>query len=922
MTFHSPVWLYVIPPALLVLGFIFHLASRARKRQLGKFAADRLLSGLLRSYSPGRRRFKQLLIAAGVALILVALARPQYGYTWKETSARGIDVLFVLDSSKSMLAQDIRPNRLERAKFAILDFVERIPGDRVGLVAFAGNAFLQCPLTLDYDAFRLSLEAVDTEVIPHGGTDIARALIEAEQAFSEDNNHKVVVLITDGEDLEQSGVEQARLLAQQGMTIYTVGVGTAEGELIPVESQRGRVEYLRDSDGKPVTTRLDEETLKDIAEATGGFYVPLGVSGYGLEQVFEAGLQSIPEQDLGSRRQKVWIERFQWPLGLGLFLLAWEPLVGTRRLFLRRRLQHGISTRNAAMIALLLGLGVFLSPRAARAQQSVPPTAVPTNIPAQDAASEQGIPEETEPMAPPPPPPDANPAKLYRSGNYTGAAHLYTKQLALDPTNAEASYNLGNSLYAQGKYEAAREAYRQSLGALDLDLQADAFYNLGNASYMLGKAALADVPPAAEVKQANEAAFSQTRQALDNGNAILKRADANRVPSTLRNEQTQQSTVPQQEIQQAIQQAEEAKKATEAAKEQSETAVTAGDSSSTFWQEAIDDYNSSLELAPESDDAAHNLDVAERKHSLQQTDNKELAKATERQAENIEVLDILIEELKKLLEEQQNQDDQNQQNQDQQNQDQNQQNDQNQSQDQQQQDQQQQNQQNNQQSSSDSSQQQNQDQSQQESQQDSGQQDEQNQQNQSQDQQSGQEDQQQQPKDESADQQEKGEQEQSDEQDSQKPDENTSGESESGQEQQEDKGQQPEQEQNDQGQADEQAQQQPEPQPGDQGQAGDEQQDQQGAGEQGLSEEQLEELSEQVAREQATQAEQQGEEKAAAAAGKAGEEAKDVPRVPGVMTREEARRLLDALKKDDKKLPSLYVPRQYNVDDEGKRKDW
>ncbi|MGE9292067.1 MAG: vWA domain-containing protein, partial [Puniceicoccales bacterium] len=334
MTFHSPVWLYVIPVALLVLWGVFHLAARARKRQLGKFAADRLVADLLRSYSPARRRFKQLLIAAGVSLLLVALARPQIGYTWREMPARGIDVLFVLDSSRSMLAEDIRPNRLERAKLAILDFVDKVPGDRVGLVAFAGNAFLQCPLTLDYDAFEMSLEAVDTSVISHGGTDIARALIEAENAFDKDNNHKIVVLITDGEDLEQSGIDQARMLADRGMTIYTVGVGTSEGELIPVATSNGRIEYLRDSDGQPVTTRLDAETLKDIAEATGGFYVPLGVSGYGLEQVYESGLKSIPEQDLGVRRTKVSLERFQWPLGLAIFLLAWEPLVGTRRLFL------------------------------------------------------------------------------------------------------------------------------------------------------------------------------------------------------------------------------------------------------------------------------------------------------------------------------------------------------------------------------------------------------------------------------------------------------------------------------------------------------------------------------------------------------------------------------------------------------------
>jgi Ca-activated chloride channel family protein len=947
VTFHSPVWLYAIPAALLVLWFLFHLAARARKRELGKFAADRLLAGLLRSFSPARRRFKHLLIAAGVALVMLALARPEYGYTWRESPARGIDVLFVLDSSKSMLAQDIRPNRLERSKLAILDFVDKIPGDRVGLVAFAGNAFLQCPLTLDYDAFRLALEAVDTNVIAHGGTDIARALTEAENAFSADNNHKIVVLITDGEDLEQSGVDQARLLASRGMTVYTVGVGTPEGELIPVETERGQIEYLRDSDGKPVTTRLDEQTLRDIAEATGGFYVPLGASGYGLEQVFESGLKSIPDQDLGSRRTKIGIERFQWPLGLALFLLAWEPLVGTRKLFMSRRLRklsQGKQNAAAALIALL-GAACLLAPADAHAQQSAPAPSAPTPLaaPAPGAATPSAAPDgsateapETTVASPAVNLSPAQAAKLYRSGNYAAAAQAYAAAAAANPTDSEASYNLGNSLYAQGEYEAARQAYQQALTALDLELQADAFYNLGNASYQLGKAALADTPPAADIRQANEAAFAQTKEALDTGNDILKRAEPNRTPAALRNEEATQTLVPQQEIQQAIQQAEQAKQATTQAQEQSESAASAGENSSTFWREATDEYKSSLELAPDKRDAANNLGVVTRKLDRQAENNEAFSKEAKQLAENAEVLDMLIEELKKLLEQQQNDQNQqdNQQNQDQQNQDQNPQNDQQQSQDQQQQNdqnQQQQNQQNNQQSSSDSSQQQNQEQSQQ----NSGQQDQQNSQNQNQDQQSGQQDQQQsseqQQQDKSAGQQQdqqSGEQEQPDQQDSQKQDENSAGEDQSGQDQpkpeeQQDKGEQP-------GEEDSQNQQQPQqPQPGQSGQqqqpAGAEpQQDQGGPGEEGLSQEQLQELSEQVAQEQqaAAEAGQEGEKKPVAAVGEGGEETKDVPRVPGVMTREEARRLLDALKKDDKKLPSLYVPQQYNVDDEGKRKDW
>ncbi|MEM8550549.1 MAG: VWA domain-containing protein, partial [Verrucomicrobiota bacterium] len=250
MTFATPIWLYAIPVLVLVLWLIFHAAARARLKQLGSFAAIRLRDELLRSVSPSRRRFKQILMVVGLVLVFSALARPQHGFSWRDTPSRGIDVLFVLDTSKSMLAQDIRPNRLERAKYAVLDFIDRLEGDRIGLVAFAGNAFLQCPLTLDYDAFRLSLDAVDTEIIAQGGTDIARALAEAENAFEQEKNHKIIILMTDGEDLEQSGVDYARESAQRGVTIYTVGVGTAEGQLIPIASRSGQIEYLRDSDGR------------------------------------------------------------------------------------------------------------------------------------------------------------------------------------------------------------------------------------------------------------------------------------------------------------------------------------------------------------------------------------------------------------------------------------------------------------------------------------------------------------------------------------------------------------------------------------------------------------------------------------------------------------------------------------------------
>ena len=203
MTFAEPLWLLA---GLLACGALVWLFARHDRRQraaLRTFASGHLLEQLTASFSRRRRNFKRVLFIAGVFCIFAALARPQWGFRWEETQRRGIDLLFAVDTSRSMLTQDVKPNRLTRAKLAVSDLVGKLDGDRVGLVAFAGSAFLQSPLTLDYDAFRQSVDALDVGVIPRGGTDVAAAIHEAEAAFgTSTNSQKILVLITDGEDLE------------------------------------------------------------------------------------------------------------------------------------------------------------------------------------------------------------------------------------------------------------------------------------------------------------------------------------------------------------------------------------------------------------------------------------------------------------------------------------------------------------------------------------------------------------------------------------------------------------------------------------------------------------------------------------------------------------------------------------------------
>src|SRR5271170_3294924 len=206
--FAEPAWLWLVVLAPLALLLLQRAAAIARKKQVALFAAPELLDALLRSHSPFRRILKNLMLVLAVAAIAVALARPQWGETSEISQALGEDIMFVLDCSKSMLATDVNPSRLGRARFAILDFVQRHGHGRVGLVAFAGQAFLQCPLTFDYDAFRDSLLAVDERTIPVPGTDIGRALKEASLAMEKNDRRKIMVLVTDGEDLEASGIDR------------------------------------------------------------------------------------------------------------------------------------------------------------------------------------------------------------------------------------------------------------------------------------------------------------------------------------------------------------------------------------------------------------------------------------------------------------------------------------------------------------------------------------------------------------------------------------------------------------------------------------------------------------------------------------------------------------------------------------------
>jgi Ca-activated chloride channel family protein len=383
-----------------------------------------------------------------VAMGFVALARPQKGMQWETLERSGIDLLLVVDTSKSMDSDDVKPTRLERAKLAIRDLVERFPGDRIGLVAFAGDAFVQSPMTLDHGALLESVDALDTSVIARGGTNIGHGIdVAADALATEPGKQKVMVLLTDGEDLEGQGLTEAKRAASSGIIIDTIGVGTPTGELVPFRDAHGAtIGVVHDEDGNPVRSHLDEAGLQAIAQATHGAYRPLGADGRGLDRLYDESLAPLTHEVGSSRIRRVYSEWFEIPLGLALLGILFDALLERRwRRFATRR---WVGTSTAAAAAAFLGLASPLEAHAS-VQSAV---------------------------------------KAYAAGHYDDAAKEFDKESTKNPKDARLAYNAGDAAYRARQYEAAETAFRRALTAADPQLQQRVLYNEGDVLYRLGEA--------------------------------------------------------------------------------------------------------------------------------------------------------------------------------------------------------------------------------------------------------------------------------------------------------------------------------------------------------------------------------------------------------------------------------------------------
>lgn len=318
--------LFLVP----VLAIFYVWAFRRRRRALHAFGSPALMEKLASAVSRGRQAAKATLLILGILFLALALVQPQFGAQMELVHRRGIDLMVALDVSMSMLAEDVRPNRLARARLEVADLIDRLEGDRVGLIAFAGRSVVLCPLTLDYSAAKMFLQSADVGLIAEQGTAVAEAIRTATRAFSTgERKYKAVLLLTDGENHTDDPIAAARAAAEAGVRIFAVGVGTPDGELIPIRDG-DRVDYLRDRNGNVVKTRLDEHTLQEIARIADGAYARAGSGGMGLQAVYEQ-IQEMEKRDLGSRRYAQYKHRYQWPLALALLCFFGEALLSDRR---------------------------------------------------------------------------------------------------------------------------------------------------------------------------------------------------------------------------------------------------------------------------------------------------------------------------------------------------------------------------------------------------------------------------------------------------------------------------------------------------------------------------------------------------------------------------------------------------------------
>ena len=431
--------LYLLLILLIPLMYMaYWLMRRWRKRRIARFGDPDLVSSLAPLVPRRKGWLKLTLISLALLFFAIGMARPQLGAILKEKQVRGAEIMVVLDVSNSMLAEDYSPNRLERAKLAISKLVDELQGDRIGLIIFAGESFVQLPVTSDYVSAKIFLSSITTESVPVQGTAMGEAIRTAIKSFtSESENSRAIILITDGENHEDDPVAAARDAVDMGARVFCIGVGSPEGKPIPVDG-----ELLKDKDGNIVVTRLDEATLKEVASAGKGLYVRAGNTEFGLNPVIDE-IRSLDEKDFQSVVFEEYDEQYMYFFAIALIFMLIEFMISDTR---NRRSLFGGGKGMVAVLILMLASPVMLQAQSDRSEVRA-----------------------------------GN--RDFRKGEFREAELDYKRALVEDSTSITAKYNLGNALYRTESYSEA-ELYLKGLGdslkSVSPSRASDCFHNSGN----------------------------------------------------------------------------------------------------------------------------------------------------------------------------------------------------------------------------------------------------------------------------------------------------------------------------------------------------------------------------------------------------------------------------------------------------------
>src|SRR5215813_11763822 len=483
MTFGAPEWLWGLLLVPLLSALFVRSEHRGLKR-LQQFVSARLLPQLAGTVNRPRRIIRFGLLLLGLALAIISLAQPRWGYTFEDVKRKGLDLLVAVDTSRSMLSNDVQPSRLERVKLAIQDLIDELQGDRVGLIAFAGRAFLQAPLTIDYDAVIESVNDLDTKTIPEGGTNISSAITLAAQSFGKSaTGNRALIIFTDGEELSGDAVKTAKVAADAGVRIFTVGVGTPQGSLIPLTGDNGETSFVKDSSGQVVKSKLDDKRLREVAEATGGFYLHLENGPRTMQQVQTEGLAKMQAAEMDVRLSRRPIERYEWPLGAALIALGLSILIPERK---RVRVQASAPAPARSVPYNMAGAPAKAAGAAAVLLILLCSSAFAT-VPGVNA---------------------------YQQGKFEDAYKEFQDTLKSHPQSRaedELQFDSGTAAYKLKDYNKALESFSQALLTPDIGLQGKGHYNLGNTLYQRG-----------DMQKSDDKKLSDWTNALDHYEQTLK----------------------------------------------------------------------------------------------------------------------------------------------------------------------------------------------------------------------------------------------------------------------------------------------------------------------------------------------------------------------------------------------------------------